>query len=82
MSWGSASYDTKTLREDRHASEENFVAEATRRRRRSSLTSFFLISQEEAFAWQLLKRRHCIQYNRKEGNHERAVRENQIGGFG
>ena len=26
MSWGSASYDTKTLREDRHASEENFVA--------------------------------------------------------
>ena len=26
--------------------------------------------------------RHCIQYNRKEGNHERAVRENQIGGFG
>ncbi|MDQ9839288.1 hypothetical protein RFY10_03415, partial [Acinetobacter baumannii] len=39
----SASYDIKTLREDRHASEENFVAEATRRRRRSSRASFFFV---------------------------------------
>ena len=30
------------LREDRHAAEESFVAEATRRRRRSSRESFFL----------------------------------------
>ena len=37
------SYDIKTLREDRHAAEENFVAEATRRRRRSSRESLFLI---------------------------------------
>ena len=29
MSWESASYDIKTLREDRHGLEENFVAEAT-----------------------------------------------------
>ena len=29
------------LREDRHAAEENFVAEATRRRRKSSRASFF-----------------------------------------
>ena len=31
------SYETKTLREDRHGLEENFVAEATRSRRRSEL---------------------------------------------
>jgi len=31
------------LREDRHAVEESFVAEATRRRRRSSRASFFLV---------------------------------------
>ena len=36
------SYETKTLREDRHGAEENFAAEATRRRRRSSRAGFFL----------------------------------------
>ena len=41
MSWESASYDIKTLREDRHASEENIVAEATRRRRKSCSRAFF-----------------------------------------
>ena len=42
MSQEIASYEIKTLRGDRHAAVENFVAEATRRRRRSSRASFFL----------------------------------------
>ena len=37
------SYETKTLREDRHGAEENFAAETTRRRRRSLRAGFFLI---------------------------------------
>jgi len=37
------SYETKTLREDCHGLEENFVAEATRRRRRSLRANTFLL---------------------------------------
>ena len=48
----------KTLREDSHASEENFVSEATRRRRRSSRASFF-------FRWVLVENRQSLCYTRR-----------------
>ena len=37
------SYETKMLREECHAAEENFVAEATYRRRRSLRANAFLL---------------------------------------
>ena len=51
MSQEIAPCDITTLREDRHAAEENFVAEATRRRRRSSRASFFLDFLQESYSW-------------------------------
>ena len=57
MSLESASYDIKTLREDRHAAEENSVAEATRRRRRISRASFFFYHLQQENLGRLSKKR-------------------------
>ena len=45
LSWESASYDIKTLREDRHGLEENWADETIRRRRRTPRESPFFIWQ-------------------------------------